>query len=290
MKEVDTSCPKGEVKLQLSTSKFIEKIIDKGVTDKGVTDYRKQSAFILRIFLVRLQTNQPESRTHGESEDRQPSNVMSMLLSTLFRAEDARNSAAVKLVAQASQWRKIETWGTRRKERGALNLQIVPFASNSKWQTFKHFEESGLRRPRKQCFHMKRPSKRSLSASGQNVSLSGFIKCSGSLPTIPIRQSSGGDCGYLPGLLGNKRSIFFLTLMDFIITTLGTFLVMTLLCCLCCISMKLSDLRMQRYILDMAKSKGVKVDIDTLNAKRSAQSPLANEHCTIIVPEVGIIL
>ncbi|GBP13362.1 hypothetical protein EVAR_8273_1 [Eumeta japonica] len=39
-----------------------------------------------------------------------------------------RNSAAVKLVTKSSQWHKIDTRGTRRKGREALNLRIASFA------------------------------------------------------------------------------------------------------------------------------------------------------------------
>ncbi|GBP23283.1 hypothetical protein EVAR_75996_1 [Eumeta japonica] len=44
-------------------------------------------------------------------------------------------SAGVKLVAKASQWRKIGTRG-RRKGRYTLNLRITSFAANSERQTF----------------------------------------------------------------------------------------------------------------------------------------------------------
>lgn len=46
---------------------------------------------------------------------------------------------------------------------------------------------------------------------------------------------------------------------------------------------------MKSYVIELAKAKGIKVDPDTLDGK-STQSPLANQNCTIYVPEVGIIL
>ncbi|GBP04190.1 hypothetical protein EVAR_6448_1 [Eumeta japonica] len=47
-----------------------------------------------------------------------------------------QNSAAVKLVTKASQWRELETRGRRTKGRGALHLRIASFAGNSKRQNF----------------------------------------------------------------------------------------------------------------------------------------------------------
>ncbi|GBP44338.1 hypothetical protein EVAR_31231_1 [Eumeta japonica] len=41
------------------------------------------------------------------------------------KKHNARNSAAVKLVTKASQWRKLGARGRRRKGRGALNLRQV---------------------------------------------------------------------------------------------------------------------------------------------------------------------
>ncbi|GBP15707.1 hypothetical protein EVAR_93902_1 [Eumeta japonica] len=49
---------------------------------------------------------------------------------------NARNSAVVKLVTKASQWRKIGTRGRRSKGRGALNLRITSFAGNAERQSF----------------------------------------------------------------------------------------------------------------------------------------------------------
>ncbi|GBP65654.1 hypothetical protein EVAR_53464_1 [Eumeta japonica] len=49
---------------------------------------------------------------------------------------NARNSAAVKLVTKASQWRIIGTRGRRRECRGALNRRIASLAGNSEWQSF----------------------------------------------------------------------------------------------------------------------------------------------------------
>lgn len=39
----------------------------------------------------------------------------------------------------------------------------------------------------------------------------------------------------------------------------------------------------------MAKRKGVHIDVEKLDENRT-RSPLANENCTIIVPDVAIIL
>ncbi|GBO99090.1 hypothetical protein EVAR_7051_1 [Eumeta japonica] len=47
-----------------------------------------------------------------------------------------RNFAAVKLVTNMSQWRKIVTRTGRRKGRGALNLRIASFLNNSERQSF----------------------------------------------------------------------------------------------------------------------------------------------------------
>ncbi|GBP62612.1 hypothetical protein EVAR_46451_1 [Eumeta japonica] len=49
---------------------------------------------------------------------------------------NARNSASVKSVTKASQWRKIETQGRRRKGRRMLNLRITSIAGNSELQNF----------------------------------------------------------------------------------------------------------------------------------------------------------
>ncbi|GBP92473.1 hypothetical protein EVAR_64726_1 [Eumeta japonica] len=62
----------------------------------------------------------------------------------------ARNSAAVKLVTKASQWRKISAWGRRRKGRGVLNLHITSFADNSRVAEFHalYFKTERLKGPR----------------------------------------------------------------------------------------------------------------------------------------------
>ncbi|GBP15762.1 hypothetical protein EVAR_93944_1 [Eumeta japonica] len=49
---------------------------------------------------------------------------------------NAQNSAAVKLIIKASQWRKIGTPGRRRRGRGALYLRIASFADTSEGQSF----------------------------------------------------------------------------------------------------------------------------------------------------------
>ncbi|XP_045778699.1 uncharacterized protein LOC123876468 [Maniola jurtina] len=79
-------------------------------------------------------------------------------------------------------------------------------------------------------------------------------------------------------------------LMDMVYTTAGVMLVMLLLICLCCVFMKISDLKLQRYIVQTAKQKGLNVDLDKLNPRYRPQSPHAHENCTIMVPDVGIVL
>ncbi|XP_045453587.1 uncharacterized protein LOC123662838 [Melitaea cinxia] len=80
-----------------------------------------------------------------------------------------------------------------------------------------------------------------------------------------------------------------MSLLETVITTFGVLLTMALLSCLCCICMKFSDLKLQRYIMEMAKRKGIHIDVEKLDPNRT-RSPLANENCTIIVPDVAIIL
>ncbi|GBP56464.1 hypothetical protein EVAR_40455_1 [Eumeta japonica] len=53
-----------------------------------------------------------------------------------YRTYNVGNSAVVKLVTKASQWRKTDTWERRRKGRGVLNLRITSFTGNSKGQSF----------------------------------------------------------------------------------------------------------------------------------------------------------
>ncbi|GBP91120.1 hypothetical protein EVAR_49591_1 [Eumeta japonica] len=59
--------------------------------------------------------------------------------------DNARNSAVMKLVTKASQWRKMRTRKRRTssafsdssaKDRGGLNLRIAPFAGNSERRNF----------------------------------------------------------------------------------------------------------------------------------------------------------
>ncbi|GBP82641.1 hypothetical protein EVAR_48522_1 [Eumeta japonica] len=57
-------------------------------------------------------------------------------LHSLYATYDARNSAAVKSVTKASQWRKLGMQGRRRESRAALYLLIVSFAGNLEGQTF----------------------------------------------------------------------------------------------------------------------------------------------------------
>ncbi|CAG9571802.1 unnamed protein product [Danaus chrysippus] len=79
------------------------------------------------------------------------------------------------------------------------------------------------------------------------------------------------------------------SLLDMVITTVGVIITMALLSCLCCLCMKLSDLKMQRYILEMANKNGVKIDLDKLDSKKP-QPQEVNETCTIMIPDVAIIL
>ncbi|CAD0203511.1 unnamed protein product [Chrysodeixis includens] len=81
------------------------------------------------------------------------------------------------------------------------------------------------------------------------------------------------------------------SLMDMVITTLGVLITMAMLSCLCCLCMKFSDLKLKAYIVEMAKKKGIKVDMDKLEPKyQPCLSPHANENCTIMIPDVAIVL
>lgn len=51
-----------------------------------------------------------------------------------------------------------------------------------------------------------------------------------------------------------------------------------------------SDKKMQHYVMNLAKKKGLNVEPFTLQAAPHCQSPHANENCSIYVPDVGIIL
>lgn len=52
-----------------------------------------------------------------------------------------------------------------------------------------------------------------------------------------------------------------------------------------------SDLKMKSYIVRMANRKGVKLDLDQLEPRaKCTPSPHSKENCTIIIPEVAIIL
>ncbi|CAH0719070.1 unnamed protein product, partial [Brenthis ino] len=81
-----------------------------------------------------------------------------------------------------------------------------------------------------------------------------------------------------------------LSSMELVITTFCVLVTMVLLCCLCCLCMKLSDLKMRHYIVETAKKRGLNVEMEKLDPKYIEKSPSANENCTIIVPEVAIIL
>ncbi|CAG4961050.1 unnamed protein product [Colias eurytheme] len=78
--------------------------------------------------------------------------------------------------------------------------------------------------------------------------------------------------------------------IDYMITTLGAFLMLAFVCCLCCFCMKLSDMKMRNYILELAKKKNVNVDLEKLKPRNTCQSPHANENCTIMIPDVAIVL
>uniref|UniRef100_A0A2A4J5R4 Uncharacterized protein n=1 Tax=Heliothis virescens TaxID=7102 RepID=A0A2A4J5R4_HELVI len=81
------------------------------------------------------------------------------------------------------------------------------------------------------------------------------------------------------------------SLMDMVLTTLGVLLGMAMLSCVCCICMKCSDLKMKSYVKEMAKKKGIKVDLDKLDPKyKACESPQLNENCTIMIPDVAIVL
>lgn len=52
-----------------------------------------------------------------------------------------------------------------------------------------------------------------------------------------------------------------------------------------------SDLKLKSYVVEMAKKKGIKVDLDKLEPKyKPCQSPQLNENCTIMIPDVAIVL
>ncbi|GBP95928.1 hypothetical protein EVAR_67416_1 [Eumeta japonica] len=57
----------------------------------------------------------------------------------IHEVQKLRNSAAVKLVTNASQWRKIETRRRTKKGRGALYLRIASFPGNAERQSFMHY-------------------------------------------------------------------------------------------------------------------------------------------------------
>ncbi|CAK1542652.1 unnamed protein product [Leptosia nina] len=79
--------------------------------------------------------------------------------------------------------------------------------------------------------------------------------------------------------------------IEYLITTLGAFLLLALVCCICCFCMKLSDMKLRNYILELAKKRNVNVDLEKLKPSNTAcQSPYANENCTIVVPDVAIVL
>lgn len=57
-------------------------------------------------------------------------------------------------------------------------------------------------------------------------------------------------------------------------------------------SMNFSDRRMRFYLMDLARKKGVNIDVEKLesNTTEMSQQPYAQQNCSIIVPDVGIIL
>ncbi|KAJ2945185.1 hypothetical protein O0L34_g9254 [Tuta absoluta] len=81
-----------------------------------------------------------------------------------------------------------------------------------------------------------------------------------------------------------------LSLLQYVAITLGALLALALIFCVCCFCIKLSDLKMKSYIIDLARRRGVKLDLEEIDRKRHSLSPLANQNCAIFVPEVGIIL
>ncbi|GBP80166.1 hypothetical protein EVAR_97360_1 [Eumeta japonica] len=92
---------------------------------------------------------------------------------------NAQNSAAVKIVTKASQWRKIGRGGRRRKSRGVLNLRITSFVSNSDRQSLVRYTI---------CGNLNKPSteqSRSAERSGRRR------KLQGPLPRAPRGVSVG---------------------------------------------------------------------------------------------------
>ncbi|CAH4034957.1 unnamed protein product [Pieris brassicae] len=79
--------------------------------------------------------------------------------------------------------------------------------------------------------------------------------------------------------------------IEYLITTLGTFLIVALVCCICCFCMKISDMKLRNYILELAKKRNINVDLEKLKpTNTTCQSPYANENCTIVIPDVAIVL
>lgn len=56
--------------------------------------------------------------------------------------------------------------------------------------------------------------------------------------------------------------------------------------------MNFSDRRMRFYLMDLARKKGVNINLEKLesNTTEMSQQPYAQQNCSIIVPDVGIIL
>lgn len=50
-------------------------------------------------------------------------------------------------------------------------------------------------------------------------------------------------------------------------------------------------MKLRNYILELAKKRNINVDLEKLKSTNTAcQSPYANENCTIVVPDVAIVL
>ncbi|KAL4719694.1 hypothetical protein ACJJTC_007883 [Scirpophaga incertulas] len=86
--------------------------------------------------------------------------------------------------------------------------------------------------------------------------------------------------------LRSMKMVEEMSLMELVIATAGVLLSMLLLFSLCCLCMKLSDLKLKFHIMRIAKKKGIEIDEDMLEPKNKSHSPQANENCTIMVPDI----
>ncbi|VVC99689.1 unnamed protein product [Leptidea sinapis] len=78
-------------------------------------------------------------------------------------------------------------------------------------------------------------------------------------------------------------------LMQYMLATLGAFVMMGVLSCICCVCMKWSDLKLKNYVLDLARRRNYNIE-EKLNKRTPCQSPHINENCTIMIPDVAIVL